>query len=224
MKKRTYYNKDYYKGHYFLPMYFAQTLTLLCKTLAINKILDVGCGIGLLVKYLNSQGLQTIGCDISDVAVRISGQVKGSATKLPFRSANFDLVTSISMIEHLTLPEMNIFLEEARRVLKTHGFLFLLTPNLWGIDKLLHGKNWFGYSDSTHVQFYSPLSLKKLLLKHAFYKQKFRFRVDPHTPADWFFVSPHLSQFCQFLANFMSLSTPLSYFISSFWVLAQKED
>lgn len=222
MTETSLYDQKYFAVRDFFPYYFAETFRLLLKTIPVKQILDVGCGTGRLVQFLKSSGYKAVGCDIADEAVRISGQVKGSATKLPFKNESFDLITAIHLIEHLNKKEVKMFLLEVNRVLKPNGFLYLDTPNLFSLEKIFRGKGWFGYLDPTHVQFYSPLSLKKLLRQNNFYKEKFRFKVAPKTPADWFFASPHLPQSLQYLVNFLMLSTPLTYFRNSFWVLCQK--
>lgn len=220
--KKSYYTEGYFKTRDFFPRYFAETFRLHLKRLPVKRILDVGCGTGRLVKFLKSSGYEAVGCDIADEAVKISGQFKGSATDLPFRNNSFEMVTAIHLIEHLTFGEMGKFLQEVRRVLKPNGYLYLDTPNLFSLEKIFRGKNWFGYSDPTHIQFYSPLSLKKILRQNNFYNERFRFKVDPKTPADWFFASPRLPQAFQYLINFLMLSTPLTYIRNSFWVLCQK--
>lgn len=222
MRRIKFYSKGYFEKRDVLPIHFSETLNLQLKNLPVKKILDVGCGTGKLVKFLNKKGYEAFGCDIADEAVKISGQVKGSATSLPFKTDSFDLVTAISLVEHLTPNETEKFFNEAQRVLKPKGYFFLITPNLWSLIKIFKKKNWFAYTDPTHIQFYTPMSLKKLLQKHYFSNFRFRFKVDPKTPADWCFARPYLSQPLQFLANYLLISTPIAYFREGFWVLCQK--
>lgn len=219
MEKDDYYTKEYFEKRDFFPHHFAETLNLELKSLPVKKVLDVGCGTGRLVKFLKDQGYEAIGCDSSDEAIKISGQIKAQATRLPFKNGSFDLVTAISLIEHLKPKEAERFIEEAKRVLRPRGYFFLITPNFLSPMRFLKGKSWFGYLDPTHVKFYSPVSLKKLLEKHRFSNFKFRFRVDPKTCADWSFFA---SLIPPFLVNCLLISTPLAYFRDSFWVSCQK--
>lgn len=223
LKKNKYYNEEYFLTRDVLPIHFLQIFSLLLKELPVKKILDVGCGTGILVKYLKKKGYQSVGCDASDIAVKMSGQVKATATDLPFEDASFDMVMAISLIEHLLPDEGEKFIREARRVLRPNGFLFLVTPNLLSLNKPLKGKNWFAYTDPTHVNFFTPFSMKKLLHKHHFHQERFRFKVDPQTPADWCFARPYMNQFFQYLANLLIFFSPLAYFRESFWVLCQKK-
>lgn len=120
-------------------------------------------------------GFAALGCDIADEAIKLSGQTKASACALPFKKNTFEAVTAVSLIEHLSPNEAEEFLSGAERVLKPKGYLFLVTPNLWSPARVLKRKKWFGYADPTHVQFYSPISLKRLVNRHNFYYDKLCF-------------------------------------------------
>jgi SAM-dependent methyltransferase len=105
------------------------------------KILDIGCGTGVLVDELTTQGHEVWGLDISEEALkfcRMRGHNKrlyrGDATNLPFADCRFDLVTAIGVIEHLDNDE--IFLSEVWRVLKPQSCFVMLTssfPWLWSM-------------------------------------------------------------------------------------------
>lgn len=222
-KDASFYNQDYFQKRDALPQHFAQTLKQLFQKLRVKKILDVGCGTGKLVRFLNDSGFQAIGCDKSREAIKISGQIRASATRIPFKSGSFDCVTAISLIEHLTPKESSQFIEEVRRILKTNGYFFLVSPNNLSPIKIFKGKNWFAFGDPTHKIFYSPLSLSKLLKQYHFGNFRFRFSVKYETPADWPISLPRLSQPLAFLINLTLISSPLAYFRDSFWLLCRKQ-
>jgi len=64
--------------------------------------------------------------------------------KLPFADETFDIVISCETIEHVHEPEVAV--RELTRVLKTHGTLYLTTPNyfnlfgLWRVYRYLVGR------------------------------------------------------------------------------------
>lgn len=222
MKKTSFYSKDYFQKRDVLPLHFAQTLKLLLKELKVKKILDVGCGTGKLVDFLNQSGFEAAGCDISDMAVKLSGAVQASATDLAFPAKTFDCLTAISLIEHLAPNEAEKFIQEAKKVLKNQGYIFLVTPNWASPMRFLAARKWFGYSDKTHLKFYTPFSLKRLLKKHQFSNFRFLFKIDRQAPADWPLPLPSLPQSLQVLLNYLLISSPLAYFRNSFWLLAQQ--
>ncbi len=120
-----------------------------------KKIVDLGSGIGIMVRALNQLGAEAVGLDkfifntereniysINDFktleniwkryAIRIlnSDVVK---ERLPFPDKTFDLVISDETIEHLAYSPQHMF-QEARRVLKPRGYFLITTPNfatLW---------------------------------------------------------------------------------------------
>lgn len=100
-----------------------------------NRILDVGCGIGLLGAILREKYNTTVyGIDRSKIAVKkakeagVLAKVSNIEKKWPFKNKGFDIVIAQQVIEHLINPDF--FVEESKRVLKNGGFLIITTPNL----------------------------------------------------------------------------------------------
>lgn len=221
--KKTVYNKTFYyqKG----PKHLASIVIKIAKEKNAKKVLDVGAGSGWLVSKLRSVGIEAYGCDRSLLAIKSNLIVRAEATKLPFKTNSFDLVTSISLIEHLTPSQVNKFLTEIKRVLKPKGFLLLVTPNFGSPLRLIQGKNWHAYLDVTHINFYTPLSLRRLLLKMGFINTKFTLPTPPPEDFDWIipFFPTKLPKLVRIILNFLITSTPLSILKNSFSILAQNK-
>lgn len=86
--------------------------------------------------------------------------VNGTAIQLPFSNHCFDLIVIQDVIEHLI--NISDFYNEVKRVLKTHGSVYLSTPNKFSIFNILNDPH-FG------LPFLSLLkreSIKKIFLKH----------------------------------------------------------
>lgn len=71
------------------------------------KVLDIGCGSGLMLNALQDVG-QTYGMDISDEAIKFSKEIftgevkKGSLPEqIPYEEEFFDLITALDVIEHV---------------------------------------------------------------------------------------------------------------------------
>jgi protein-L-isoaspartate(D-aspartate) O-methyltransferase len=96
-----------------------------------NKILDVGCGKAFLLHDLAQAlpGLEIAGLDISDYALTHAKKearpflTQGSATKLPYADASFDLVISITTLHNLPCDQLDLALREMNRVSKKHKYL-----------------------------------------------------------------------------------------------------
>jgi ubiquinone/menaquinone biosynthesis C-methylase UbiE len=102
------------------------------------KILDVGCGTGVVLTELAKRGDAT-GFDFSDKALEYcrnrghNDLVLGNAEELPFESETFDAVVGLDIFEHVEHDERAF--AEVRRVLKPGGILILSVPafqSLWG--------------------------------------------------------------------------------------------
>ena len=98
-----------------------------------NRVLDVGCAMGFLVKALKGLGVEAWGVDISQYAIGNapadirSNLYQGDLTKgrLPFSNHYFDLITFLGTIEYL--PDHRQAITETHRALKDKGLLYLET-------------------------------------------------------------------------------------------------
>jgi len=97
------------------------------------KILDAGCGTGLLLQKLQQIGF-AFGFDISTHALEFCSQRKlknisrATVQQLPFDAGTFDAVISADVLYHRNVPEERKALLEFYRVLKPGGFLILNLP------------------------------------------------------------------------------------------------
>ena len=95
-----------------------------------GRILDNGCGIGLLYEKIKSGNV--VGLDLSSEMLRharkFSDQlVLGNSQQLPFKDKSFDLVFCRSLLHHL--PNPGLAVKEISRVLKPGGELVLVDTN-----------------------------------------------------------------------------------------------
>lgn len=105
-------------------------------------VLDMGCGFSQVLKFLHKKGLtRCFGIDLStslsDILTLLGFMIKektiktpyklvrGDLTKTSFPNNSFDIVICLSVIEHGV--NVNSFLKEASRVLKSNGILYVST-------------------------------------------------------------------------------------------------
>ncbi len=94
-----------------------------------TRALDIGCGFGRWTRWLGEHGAEVIGIDSTEgmleAARRVStGKVdfqKMSATALEFPDNHFDLVTCITVIQHLKPAEQDVAIGELCRVIRPGG-------------------------------------------------------------------------------------------------------
>lgn len=229
--KRHHYDQRYFRERDILIPHLAKTVENLMIENNLKSVLDVGCGTGRLVQYLRKNRLDAEGCDIATEAVKAARKINpqskiviASASKLPFASSSFDLVCTISVIEHLKKTQIAKFLKEAKRVLKPNGFIFIVTPNFATPIRLLQGRRWFGYADKTHVTFFTSSRLKKLLINYGFNNFRAFHKIKYQKSVDWEFpgLFQHLPKFIKIFALFLLFSSHFSVIRNSIWLSAQK--
>lgn len=148
-----------------------------------KKILDVGCGEGVICEYLASRGFDVSGVDLSEQGVaqtreRVAGtfKVANAEDPMPFADSSFDYVFWGDNVEHLYDPTYT--LGEIRRVLKPGGRLIVSCPNV-GLLKfrliyLVRGSmpRHEGHDNPPwawhHIRFFTPPILRSFLSSNGY--------------------------------------------------------
>jgi 2-polyprenyl-3-methyl-5-hydroxy-6-metoxy-1,4-benzoquinol methylase len=158
------------EGHPLGSPYVRDVCGALSKELANRRgswrVLEIGCGGGEILKYVNELGHETVGIDPSPVAAR-AGMVRSLDIRQVFFEEtvdleNFDLVYAIDVLEHTADPAE--FLKKAQDCLSVDGTLFIAVPNCnrsircGDISMAMH----------QHRSYFSDCSLAALLLQTGF--------------------------------------------------------
>jgi ubiquinone/menaquinone biosynthesis C-methylase UbiE len=94
-----------------------------------DRVLDVGCAKGFLVKDLLAAGIDAYGVDVSEYALmncepEVIGRLQiGSAEKLPFPDESFAAVLSLNTIHNLARPACITAIQEIERLAPGKGFI-----------------------------------------------------------------------------------------------------
>ena len=94
-----------------------------------DRVLDVGCAKGFLVKDLLALGIDAYGIDVSHYALmhcepEVVGRLQlGSADSLPFPDRSFSAVLSLNTIHNLSRNRCKLALHEIERLAPGKGFV-----------------------------------------------------------------------------------------------------
>lgn len=92
-----------------------------------NRVLDVGCGEGVLVEEMRHAGLDIEGIDLNYRSAHVT---QGDILALPHPDGHFNAVVLLDVFEHLAFADQPRALAEIRRVLKPSGLFIASIPNL----------------------------------------------------------------------------------------------
>ena len=99
-----------------------------------TRLLDVSCGSGFLLQAAEARGIEAVGVDLSDAAVRLARRAAptarlavGAGEQLAFQGGTFDYVTCLGSLEHFL--DMGQGLREMMRVAKPGAQLCIMVPN-----------------------------------------------------------------------------------------------
>ncbi|MFZ5800160.1 MAG: class I SAM-dependent methyltransferase [Candidatus Omnitrophota bacterium] len=104
------------------------------------KILDAGCGPGVMLSLLKRRGWAA-GLDQSPLALkycREDGQsplCQGSLCQLPFKDCVFDLIVVFDVLYHQDIADDGAAIKEIYRCLKPQGVIVLREPALEGLRR-----------------------------------------------------------------------------------------
>ncbi len=154
------------------------------------RVLDLGCGGGLVAEEMARLGYCLTGIDPSERSIAVArahaqtigvaiDYRSGAGEALPFGAATFEAAYCLDVLEHVSAVEK--VLSEIRRVLKPEGLFVFDTINRTWFSKLFSIKimqNWQATSvlpPDFHVwdKFIKPTELKAMLVRQGLEPQEF---------------------------------------------------
>jgi len=139
---------------------------------ARGRLLDVGCGGGLIGGLLRAKGVQAIGFDLSRQACSVAWSrhrlpaACGSLVSNPFRLGSFSVVSLFHVLEHLSDP--GACLAAAGDLLASTGRLIVQVPNFGSWQARIFRAAWNGIDIPRHLNHFRPTDLNALLQQSGF--------------------------------------------------------
>jgi SAM-dependent methyltransferase len=131
-----------------------------------QRVLELGCGVGLFLAYLQRMGAgETVGVEMDAKALDyMPPEIAASVHTTTFedflngyRGPAFDRIVLLDVFEHFSPGEGVALLERLKAILTDAGRIVLRVPNLaspWGLQ--------FQYNDLSHKAGYGPGNLRQL--------------------------------------------------------------
>tara|TARA_Y100000994_G_C15656605_1_gene427693 strand:+ start:152 stop:874 length:723 start_codon:yes stop_codon:yes gene_type:complete len=150
------------------------------KPLSGIKVLDIGCGGGLLSEPMRQLGADVTGIDASDKNINIAklhskknnlkiNYLCSSPEKLKVKK-KFDVVLNMEIVEHV--EDVNFFLKCCSKLLKKNGLMFIATINktlksyIFAIVGAEYILRWLPIGTHEWEKFVKPDDLKNILNKN----------------------------------------------------------
>ncbi len=145
---------------------------------AHGRILDVGCGGGLLLGMIKPKGVPVLGMDFSTQAASVAWHthavpvVCATVDRPPLPPQSCALITMFHVVEHLIDPVPH--LESARHLLQPGGRLIVQVPNSDSWQARLFGSRWNGIDVPRHMIDYRTRDLIRLLESCGFRPERIK--------------------------------------------------
>lgn len=136
-----------------------------------GRLLDVGCGIGLLLEVAKGKGWSVQGIDSSPWASRTARDagldvIHADLLEAPLPAEPFDVAVFNHVLEHLPNPFDQ--LKRAHQMLKPTGLLIVGTPNFGSPMAWIEREHWPALRPYEHIWQFTPAVLKRILRSTGF--------------------------------------------------------
>ena len=150
------------------------------KPLEKVKILDIGCGGGLLCEPMSRLGANVVGIDASDKNIKVAKlHAKKNNLDIKYLCATpetfkteikFDVILNMEIVEHV--ENVDFFLKSSSELLRKNGMMFVATLNktlksyLFAIIGAEYILNWLPIGTHEWEKFIKPQDLTNILKKY----------------------------------------------------------
>jgi SAM-dependent methyltransferase len=111
-----------------------------------GRMLEIGCGIGLLTQRLRPLLNDVWGIDpsiasLGQAAERGGRMIAADGLRTPFADESFDMVIAVCVLHHVPVDQRAAFMAEAARVTRRGGIVLLCEHNPWNpLTRLVVGR------------------------------------------------------------------------------------
>ncbi len=138
------------------------------------RLLDIGCGRGLMLRDLAEMGWDCSGTEMfgdakrdlsrSLLDIKLGSRLEG----FNFEDNYFDVITMWHVFEHISNPSELLY--EIKRILKPEGILIIEVPNFASWQARLNKSSWIYLEAPRHISQFTPIGIKRLATHFSFEK------------------------------------------------------
>ena len=149
-----------------------------------GRLLDIGAGTGDFLSRAKSRGWEVHGVEPNLKARELASkkEVKLKEDLNDFPTGSFDVITMWHVLEHI--PDLDLQIEEIKRLLKKDGLLVIAVPNFKSYDAQKYENFWAAYDVPRHLWHFSKNAVGSIFSDFGFKLEKIR-----GLPFDAFYVS-----------------------------------
>jgi len=130
------------------------------------RVLDIGCGKGLLLAGLQQQGWYGVGIEMSENSAAVAKQLGVKVLTKPLdecliEPGTFDVICLYHSLEHMARP--NRTLEQVRTLIAPEGHLVIEVPNYGSWYARAFGNAWFHLDVPRHLYHFTRHTLSAML-------------------------------------------------------------
>jgi SAM-dependent methyltransferase len=170
-----------------------------------GRVVEVGCGRGLLLDKLRRRGWDVVGSELSAHSAGYARDILGidvrtcDLPEMGLPASSVDLVILWHVLEHI--PEPAHLLREVAKLLRPGGTVVVAVPNFGSIEAAIAGPRWFHLDVPRHLTHFTRHSLEAMLRQAGL------------TPGPISYFAPEydLFSFVQSLENRLGLAHNLLY-------------
>jgi SAM-dependent methyltransferase len=174
-----------------------------------ERVLDLGCGWGRVLKPVMDRGARAVGLDISLKMCTLAKNhlaknghaahvLNGDGTRTPFRDGSFDKIYSLLVLQHLSKENGREVFSETHRLLRDGGTAYIRVPGRFAPENLLFAFlqfvsiHVFRLKDPIRMRFYRLGEIRKitrgLFRETSITAHEFRPPWNFHTRWTWHYI------------------------------------
>ncbi|MDP4278737.1 MAG: class I SAM-dependent methyltransferase [Bacteroidota bacterium] len=137
-----------------------------------RRLLDIGCGTGHFLNYMQKNGFTCEGIEIDQAAREFGIREFGLKVDSPDMiykkdtASTYDVITLWHVMEHLY--DAGAYLSWMHQVLKPDGVLIIALPNCASLDARYYGQYWAAYDVPRHLWHFKPAVFKQFVSQYGF--------------------------------------------------------